>query len=82
MYMYLPNVPKSASTVSITLHDGKSNHTRSVKPNEVKIEGQTSGEWIGLGTYTLPAGKKSYVEVQSEKSPAVFIADAVLLVPH
>lgn len=82
IYAYFPRIAKGASPVSFVIHDGKSNQTKSVKPNDVKVEGQTSGEWISLGTYTLPAGKKSYVEIQSEKSSSVFIADAVLIVPY
>lgn len=44
------------------------------------MQGQTSGEWVSLGTYNFIAGKKGFVEITNKKANGLIIADAVLLV--
>lgn len=81
LFAYFPQVAKASSTVNITIFDGKKSKQITVKPNEIKIEGQTSGEWVSLGTFRLPKGKKSYVGISNQNTDGVVVADAVLFVP-
>ncbi|ULT41912.1 hypothetical protein KRR40_46405 [Niabella defluvii] len=48
---------------------------------DIQVTGQTSGEWVSLGQYQLPAGRKAYVEVTNAGANGAIAADAVLLVP-
>ncbi len=79
---YFPRLEKGASQIVVQVFDGKKDTAVIVKPNEIKIEGQTSGEWISLGKFNFPAGKKSYVSITNKNSDGIVVADAVLLVPR
>jgi hypothetical protein len=64
----------------MTVFDGKNSKKIVIKPNEIKVEGQTSGEWVSLGTFNLPKGKKSYVGISNQNTDGIVVADAVLFV--
>jgi len=64
------------------LFDGKKKYTHVIQTSSVKVEGQTSGEWIDLGAYSLKKGNKAFVEINSDKSSGVIVADAVLFIPE
>jgi hypothetical protein len=81
VYVYFPRIAGGSSTVTVSLHDGKRNHTKDVKPNQVKIEGQTSGEWMLLGQYDLDKNERCYVEVSTRGADGTVVADAVLITP-
>ncbi len=54
-----------------------------IRPADIIVEGQTSGEWVSLGDYTLPKGSKAYVEIAAiPGSAGTVAADALLCVPH
>ena len=82
VYAYFPKLPGATSKTSITVFDSKAKKQIVVKESEVRVEGQTSGEWVALGTYTFPKGKKSFVEVSNKNADGIVVADAVLLVPE
>ncbi|HEY9488705.1 MAG TPA: xanthan lyase, partial [Chryseosolibacter sp.] len=65
----------------VIIYDGERNHGVSIKESDVRVEGQTSGEWVPLGSYTLPAGRKSYVQVSTKDASGKVVADAVVWVP-
>ena len=65
----------------VIVNDGARNHGISIKDSDIRVEGQTSGEWVPLGTFDLPAGKKSYVQVSSKDADGKVIADAIIWVP-
>jgi hypothetical protein len=81
VYAYFPRIEGGASTVQVAFHDGKRNHTIDVKPNQVKIEGQTSGEWLLLGNYELKKSARPYVEISTRGADGTVVADAVLIYP-
>lgn len=81
VYVYCPRTPKSTRQVTITVFDGKTRKDVVISPNDVKVEGQTSGEWIGIGKFTLPAGKSAYTAITNKGMDGVVVADAVLFVP-
>jgi hypothetical protein len=80
VYFYLPKIQGLSSQVMLRLYQGKKYKEIVIKTNEVVVEGQTSGEWVSLGSYVLPKGKKSYLEVYNSASDGNIIADAVLFV--
>ncbi|MBT1689181.1 FAD-dependent oxidoreductase [Fulvivirgaceae bacterium PWU37] len=81
-YLYMPKVTDAANSFRVTVYDGKTKKDITVKPAEVIVEGQTSGEWVSLGKYTLPKGNKGYVEVSTPRAgTGSVVADAVLWVP-
>jgi hypothetical protein len=68
--------------VTVTVHDGKKKKEVIVKPADLVVEGQTSGEWVSLGKYTFSAGNKGYIEVSAAgAATGTVVADAVLWVP-
>lgn len=81
-YFYLPKVAGMSTKISIAVApDGKAIY-RTVNPNEVVVEGQTSGEWVSLGEYKFNAGKNSYIEISNKGADGIVVADAVLLIPQ
>lgn len=49
-------------------------------PAHTKVEGQTSGEWVSLGTYDLKKGKPASVTITTKNADGVVAADAVLFI--
>jgi hypothetical protein len=81
VYSYFPKVPKGSTQTHFLIFDGKKTNPVIIKSASVSIEGQTSGEWVLLGTYFLPKGNRSFVAVTNRGADGVVIADAVLFVP-
>lgn len=82
LYMYYPKMQGTAAATTVTIYNGKTIETKTINEADVLVEGQTSGEWVLLGSYTLPAGKKSYTAIQGKGNSGKIIADAVLYVPE
>jgi hypothetical protein len=82
VYMYCPRTAKGTSKQTVSVFNGKTAKDVVISPNAVKVEGQTSGEWISLGSYTLPVGKTSNVTVTTAGADGIVVADAVLFVPE
>lgn len=82
VYSYYPKLDNGTSKTSIIVFDGKTKKEIVVKESEIQVEGQTAGEWVALGTYSLPSGKKSFVEITNKHADGVVVADAVLFVPE
>ena len=81
MFVYFPRIDGSATKVTTRLQTGKDIHQVIVRPNEVKVEGQTSGEWISVGEYTFNAGQGNALEISTDKADGIVVADAVLFIP-
>ncbi|MDR6944085.1 FAD-dependent oxidoreductase [Mucilaginibacter pocheonensis] len=81
IYTYLPKVKNASTQIYITIDDGKSAVEKIVNQSDLKIEGQTSGEWVSLGSYDLLKGNKAYVQISNKNADGVTTADAVLFVP-
>ncbi|PMD90446.1 xanthan lyase [Siphonobacter sp. BAB-5405] len=79
IYTYVPKVKNRSSEASIEVFDGKQKKQQMIRSAEVQVAGQTSGEWVSLGSYPLPAGTTAYVEISGKGN---VIADDVLLVPE
>lgn len=81
VYAYFPRVEKGSSQVAVVFYDGKSKYETFVRPNQVRIEGQTSGEWILVGEYDLKKDAKSYIEISTRQADGIVVADAILIFP-
>ncbi|RPE05430.1 FAD-dependent oxidoreductase [Chitinophaga lutea] len=83
IYLYYPHVKDNATVTPVTVRMGAKAHNVPVKKDDVKVVGQTSGEWVKLGTFPLKKGSGAAVEVSAgADSDGIVIADAVLLVPE
>jgi hypothetical protein len=79
IYIYLPKLQGMADEIRVSIHDGKQTHQKNIRPNEIKVAGQTTGEWIWLGDYHLTVRKAPYVQISGSGSRGLVAADAVLL---
>ncbi|AXY77613.1 FAD-dependent oxidoreductase [Paraflavitalea soli] len=82
VYVYLPKTANMAKEIVLQVFDGNKKNPASVHPASIQVAGQTSGEWVSIGSYQLPAGKKSYVEIAADGPGGTVVADAVLLIPR
>lgn len=80
-YIYIPKTSNISSQIPITVSDGKSNKEIIIRTGDVIVEGQTSGEWVSLGSYTLSPGQTTTVEVSSKNTDGKVVADAVIWTP-
>jgi len=80
VYIYVPKMPNASTRTIVTVFDGKTSKEVIINNTDIQVEGQTSGEWISLNTYTLPKGKNAYITVSNKQADGVVVADAVLLV--
>lgn len=81
VYAYFPKLPNSSSSTSVDIYDGKIKTELIIKDSDIRVEGQTSGEWVPLGAYTLAPGNKAYAEISNKHATGVVAADAVIFVP-
>lgn len=81
VYLYFPKVASGSSLIMLAVWDGTKNRELIVREADVRVEGQTSGEWVSLGEVNLPAGRQGYVEVSNKGADGIVVADAVLFVP-
>jgi hypothetical protein len=81
LYAYIPKTANASTQTHIIVFDGKTSKDVIINKSEVQVEGQTSGEWVSLGTYALEKGTKSYVIVTNKNAEGTVVADAVLFVP-
>lgn len=82
IYTYIPKLPGIASVIPVSMYDGTAVKSISIEAAAIKVEGQTSGEWISLGKHRLEKGKKVYVEISNTGANGFVFADAVLFIPE
>lgn len=80
VYSYLPKLANQATVTHVRVFDGKQVRPVKIETHAIKVEGQTSGEWVLLGSYRLPKGKKAYVEISNEQADGPVVADALLFI--
>lgn len=81
VYIYCPKIQHSSTTTKVQIFNGRKVIEKLIHKNDIQVIGQTSGEWVSLGTNHFPAGKKAYVQVVNEDADGIVVADAVLWVP-
>ncbi|WP_080056764.1 FAD-dependent oxidoreductase [Spirosoma aerolatum] len=82
VYLYFPKLAGASANTHITVSDGKQPKAITIREADIRVEGQTAGEWVSLGDYSLSPGQKNYVEVSTQGADGVIVADAVLFVPN
>jgi hypothetical protein len=82
IFIYFPRIEGASSQVTTTIYSGKKAKEVILKPNEIKVEGQTSGEWISAGKHTLQKVAGASVEISTKGANGIVIADAVLFIPR
>jgi hypothetical protein len=81
VYSYFPKAKNASAKTVITVYDGQKATEKIINQADIQVQGQTSGEWISLGSYNLSRGKKAYVQVSNKNADGAIIADAILFVP-
>lgn len=81
LYIYFPKLTGASAKTNLLVSDGGEPKTMTIRESDIRVEGQTSGEWVSLGSYKLSPGKKSFVEVSTKDADGIVVADAVLFVP-
>ncbi len=81
-YIYFPKLPGLSSTISLVVSDGKVKKDITLKTADIEVVGQTSGEWVFLGTYDIQKGQKPFVEISNKNADGLVFADAVMMVPN
>lgn len=81
-YIYFPKLQGLSSSISLVVSDGKVKKDVTLKAADIEVVGQTSGEWVFLGTYEIQKGQKPFVEISNKDADGLVFADAVLMVPN
>ena len=82
IYAYFSRTQNAASQTLLKVSDGKEEQEVVVKEEDIRVEGQTSGEWVHLGQFDLEEGTGAYVKISNQDADGVVVADAVLWVPE
>ena len=62
-----------SSRTTIKIYNGKQFKQITIAANDIKVEGQTFGEWISLGSYRLLKDKKAFVEITNNNADGIVI---------
>lgn len=81
LYLYFPRLASSSAETLVRIGTGKKTQEVVVKEGDIRVEGQTSGEWFSLGTFKLENGKGTFVEITNTRANASTVADALIIVP-
>nr|MBI1230228.1 FAD-dependent oxidoreductase [Cytophagales bacterium] len=79
--VYFSRTAEETSQTQVLVSDGKSESSLTIKESDIRVEGQTSGEWVSIGTFSLSPGADAYVSVTNQGADGAVVADAVLWVP-
>lgn len=80
LYTYLPLVNDAADSTVYVINN-RQQHIVTI-PSPKEVEGQTSGEWVSLGTFNFDKETDSSIKVLAGKGNGTFVADAILFVPE
>ena len=72
---------ENKTPVGVEIFDGKNKKDFNMDAGKLNVEGQTSGEWVEMGSYNFQAGKRAYVRLSTIRPSDNARADAILLVP-
>jgi len=77
VYLYVPRRNNGSSRTQLSLINGQQRESLLLEPAKLRIQGQTSGAWMKVGRFTLPAGRQSALEVTNQGADGLVVADAV-----
>jgi hypothetical protein len=82
VYVYFPKVTGISTQTKMNVFDGMGTTTPvTIHESDIRVTGQTTGEWVPIGNYNVPQGKNTYVEVTNIGADGKVVADAVVWVP-
>jgi hypothetical protein len=81
VYTYVNRVSGASSAITIFVNDGVKVNEVNINMKDIVVKGQTEGEWVSLGQYHFPTGKKGSVTIFAKKADGTVLADAVLFIP-
>jgi hypothetical protein len=81
LYTYIPRVDHAAASTTFQLTTPNTSTTKQINTSNLRITGQTSGEWVGLGTLHLNANDQLTITITNQPDTGTTVADAILLVP-
>lgn len=81
IYIFLPGLEEASTYTDVSVFNGMKRMVKQVHKDDIKVEGQTGGEWINIGSFTLNKGKDAYIEISNKGADNVVAADAVLFLP-
>lgn len=81
IYTFFPHLKEGSAVTAVSVFDGNAVSEKRLRKDEIEVVGQTGGEWVHIGRYSLPQGKEAYVEISNAGADNVVAADAVLFLP-
>ncbi len=82
VYSYIsPKLDNTSSNIEFTVGNGKEDKIVTIKNSQVKVKGQTEGEWVHLGEFNFSSDSEVYTIISNEGADGTIVADAVLWVP-
>lgn len=81
IYTFFPHLKEGSTVTAVSVFDGDAVSEKRLRKDEIEVVGQTGGEWVHIGRYSLPQGKGAYVEISNAGADNVVAADAVLFLP-
>lgn len=82
VYIYIPKLKEITSQIPVQIAAAGGNKSIVIKPAEVIVEGQTSGEWVSLGVHRFSKDQKGYVAISNANADGYLPADAILFIPR
>lgn len=81
IYVFFPQLEGASTHTPVTIFTGADTAQVQVHKDDIKVVGQTGGEWVCVGEYNLPCGREAYVEISNQGADNAVAADAVLFLP-
>jgi FAD dependent oxidoreductase len=81
IYSYFPKIDNPSSKTTILIFTAKFSRELVIKRSTIKVEGQTSGEWVDLGKWFLEKGQKTQVIISTKNADGNVVADSIVFVP-
>jgi FAD dependent oxidoreductase len=82
IYSYIPRVEHAATSTIFHLTTGNTSTAKQVNTGNLRVTGQTSGEWVPVDTLHLNADDQLRITISNTGAAGAIVADAVLLVPR
>lgn len=81
VFSYYPVIDQGSSKTSVQVFDGQQSHSHTILKSDIHVVGQTSGEWVSLGKYSIKEGTKPFVRISNLNADGIVVADAILFKP-
>ncbi|EON77960.1 putative xanthan lyase [Lunatimonas lonarensis] len=81
VYVYFSRTADATAHTTVISSDGTKEKEQVIKESDIRVEGQTSGEWVAIGKQRLSPGSAAHVTISNAGADGAVVADAVLWVP-